>query len=107
MVVVVKHSMLRTKQVSHDLTCTLMDISPKRYLMKLENVVFGYNPKRIENSNYSWIIDLRQHMTSWGSELFSFFQISIKVELVKLRYQHACPEVALLTFNLGLEDREG
>ena len=69
------------------LKCTLMYISTKRYLMKLENVMFGHNPKRIKNSNCSWITDLRQHMTSWGSELFLFFQISLQGELVKLRCQ--------------------
>ena len=39
-------------------------LQPKIYIdercpMKLENVVFGYNPKRIKNSNLAWITDLR------------------------------------------------
>jgi len=84
-----------------------MYISPKRYLMKLENIVFGHNPKRIKNSNCSWITDLRQYMTSWGTKLFSFFKISLEVEVPAAVTVDACLEIAFLTFNLVQKNIKG
>jgi len=85
-------------------------VSPKRCLLKLENVVFSYNPKRIKNSIYSWIIDLTYDFLGDITILILPGLLrgrACEVEVPVTIAVDACPEVALLTFSLGLEDREG